>query len=38
VPSLQSDLRALDRVYAVAAEKYQALLAKRAQVEVPAGQ
>ena len=34
VPSLQSDLRALDRIYAVAAEKYQALLAKRAQVEV----
>ena len=34
VPAMQSDLRVLDRVYAVAAEKYQALLSKRAQVEV----
>jgi uncharacterized protein involved in exopolysaccharide biosynthesis len=34
VPTLQSDLRVLDRIYGVAAEKYQALLSKRAQVEV----
>ncbi len=34
VPALQDELRVLDRVHGAAAEKYQALLNKRAQVEV----
>lgn len=34
VPALQDELRVLDRVYGATAEKHQALLNKRAQVEV----
>lgn len=34
VPALQDELRVLDRLYGAAAEKFQALLNKRAQVEV----
>jgi uncharacterized protein involved in exopolysaccharide biosynthesis len=34
VPAIQDELRLLDRYYGSAAEKFQALLSKRAQVEV----
>lgn len=34
VPALQDELRVLDRLYGAGAEKFQALLNKRAQVEV----
>jgi len=34
VPAMQDELRVLDRLHGAAAEKFQALLSKRAQVEV----